>query len=118
MERAWEFYEGSDGSTPVKKELAKCQLSTPESAKLRTLMQRVVDRQTLPGDVKNLGKGMLEVRLSGHQRIFRLLYAEEEGGLVLLGLAFFQKKSQQTPSNDLNAARKRLADWQERRAKE
>ncbi|MFE5583954.1 type II toxin-antitoxin system RelE/ParE family toxin [Kitasatospora sp. NPDC056531] len=117
-EREWAFYEGADGSTPVRKELDRARLAPHEQAKLYVLMQRVKDRQTLPGDVKDLGNDLLEVRLTGSHRIFRLLYAEEADGLVLLALSFFQKKSQKTPSNERGTAERRLKEWRNRNPNE
>ncbi|MBV2151904.1 type II toxin-antitoxin system RelE/ParE family toxin [Kitasatospora sp. SUK 42] len=117
-ERQWAFYEGADGSTPVRKDLEKARLASHETTKLAALMRRVQDRQTLPGDVKDLGNDLLEVRLTGNRRIFRLLYAEEAGGLVLLALCFFQKKSQKTPPNERDTAERRLKDWRNRNPKD
>lgn len=118
MDREWDFYTTEAGASPVKKELTKCQLTQREQAKLRTLMERVRTRQTLPGDVKSLGDDLLEVRLDGDHRIFRLLYAEERGGLLLLGLCFFQKKSQATPPRHKRSAKGRLKEWRKRQPKE
>ncbi|MED7954331.1 MULTISPECIES: type II toxin-antitoxin system RelE/ParE family toxin [unclassified Streptomyces] len=112
--RDWAFYQGVDGSAPVQKELQKADLAPHERARLFVLLNRVKERQTLPGDVKDLGDDLLEVRLTGDHRTFRLLYAEESGGLVLLALSFFQKKSQKTPSNERGTASKRLREWRRR----
>ncbi|MFF1903190.1 type II toxin-antitoxin system RelE/ParE family toxin [Kitasatospora sp. NPDC058218] len=112
--REWSFYEGVDGSTPLVKDLQKARLATHERARLFVLMNRVKQRQTLPGDVKDLGNDLLEVRLTGDHRTFRLLYAEESEGLVLLALSFFQKKSQKTPPNERGAAERRLKEWRNR----
>ncbi|MEU0613468.1 type II toxin-antitoxin system RelE/ParE family toxin [Streptomyces albogriseolus] len=116
MGREWEFYTTESGACPVRKDMAKCKLNRHETTKLRTLMERVRLRRTLPGDVKSLGGDLLEVRLDGDHRIFRLLYAEEEGGLVLLGLGFFQKKTQATPPVQKATANRRLKDWRKRRS--
>ncbi|MEV6975196.1 type II toxin-antitoxin system RelE/ParE family toxin [Kitasatospora sp. NPDC093806] len=113
-QREWSFYQGADGSAPVQKELQKADLAPHERARLFVLLNRVKDRQTLPGDVKDLGGDLLEVRLTGDHRTFRLLYAEESAGLVLLALSFFQKKSQKTPSNERSAAARRLREWRRR----
>ncbi|MEV7777416.1 type II toxin-antitoxin system RelE/ParE family toxin [Kitasatospora sp. NPDC088351] len=117
-ERGWAFYEGADGSAPVNKELEKAGLARYELTKLAVLMDRVKARQTLPGDVKNVGHDLLEVRLTGNRRIFRLLYAEETDGLVLLALSFFQKTSRKAPPNELDTAERRLKEWRNRRPKE
>ncbi|WP_329489671.1 type II toxin-antitoxin system RelE/ParE family toxin [Kitasatospora sp. NBC_01246] len=112
--REWSFYEGADGSTPLVKDLQKARLASHERARLFVLMNRVKERQTLPGDVKDLGNDLLEVRLTGDHRTFRLLFAEEGEGLVLLALSFFQKKSQKTPPNERGAAERRLREWRNR----
>ncbi|MFE7898642.1 type II toxin-antitoxin system RelE/ParE family toxin [Streptomyces sp. NPDC057424] len=114
MGREWKFYTTEGGSCPIRKEMDKCKLNRFEKAKLRTLMERVRLRQTHQGDVKSLGGDLLEVRLDGDHRIFRLLYAEEEGGLVLLALSFFQKKTQATPPVQKLTANRRLKDWRNR----
>ncbi|MFD9115363.1 type II toxin-antitoxin system RelE/ParE family toxin [Streptomyces bottropensis] len=116
--REWDFYTTENGASPVSKELTKCQLTRAEKTKLRTLMERVRSRQTLPGDVKSLGGDLLEIRLDGDNRIFRLLYAEERDGLLLLALCFFQKKSQATPPRHKRTAGSRLKDWRKRQPKE
>ncbi|WP_455359052.1 type II toxin-antitoxin system RelE/ParE family toxin [Streptomyces sp. SYSU K21746] len=116
--REWDFYTTEGGACPIKKELAKCKLTRTEQAKLRTLMERVRLNQTLPGDVKSLGGDLLEIRLDGDHRIFRLLYSEESSGLLLLGLSFFQKKSQATPPGRKLTANHRLKEWRKRQSKE
>lgn len=118
MAREWDFYRTKDGACPVEKELEKCKLTGSERAKLLVLMERVQTRRTLPGDVKPLGGDLLEVRLSGDRRIFRLLYVEQADGLLLLGLVFFQKKTQATPPAFKRKAKRRLADWKKQVSKE
>ncbi|MGW6850313.1 type II toxin-antitoxin system RelE/ParE family toxin [Streptomyces virginiae] len=118
MGREWDFYVTEGGACPVQKELTKCKLTRAENARLKILMERVRTRQTLSGDVKSLGGDLLEVRLDGDHRIFRLLYAEESDGLLLLGLTFFQKKTQATPAVPKATAKRRLRDWRKRRPKE
>ncbi|MGW3299187.1 type II toxin-antitoxin system RelE/ParE family toxin [Streptomyces rubiginosohelvolus] len=116
MGREWDFYRTDSGACPVQRELKKCKLTTEEQAKLKVLMQRVIDNKTLPGDVKSLGGDLLEVRLDGDHRIFRLVYSEVSGGLLLLGLMFFQKKTQATPLTVKRSATRRLKDWRKRKS--
>ncbi len=116
--REWSMYTTEVGACPIQKDMAKCKLTKTELAKLRTLMKRVQLNRTLPGDVKSLGGGILEIRLDGDRRIFRLLYSEEDDGLLLLGLSFFQKKSQATPPTRKLTAVMRLKDWRKRQSKE
>jgi phage-related protein len=118
LARAWDFYRTKDGACPVEKELEKCKLTRAEQAKLYVVMDRVQTRRTLSGDVKSLGGDLLEVRVSGDRRIFRLLYVEQSEGLLLLGLVFFQKKTQATPPAVKLKAKRRLTDWRKRVSKE
>lgn len=111
MDRQWQFVRSANGGDPVTRDLQKCKLNVHERARLSVLMERIRDRTTQQGDVKPLGDGLLEARLSGDGRIFRLVYVEVNGGLILLGLHFFQKRSQQTQRREIRAAQKRLKEW-------
>lgn len=47
---------------------------------------------------------------------YRLLFAVDgREGQILLGLVFFNKKTQKTPPRYIDLAEKRLADWRSRR---
>ena len=56
--------------------------------------------------VRKLGKGLWEVRSRLPDRIARVIFTSGEGRMVLLH--GFIKKSQKTPQEDLELARKRL----------
>jgi phage-related protein len=56
-----------------------------------------------------LGKGLYEVRSILANRIARVLFAIEDGDMILLH--GFIKKSQKTPAADLDIARKRLNEY-------
>ncbi|MEW2266969.1 type II toxin-antitoxin system RelE/ParE family toxin [Streptomyces sp. NPDC047853] len=114
--REWDFYRTDRGASPVQKELDKCKLTKTEKARLKVLMERIKRGTTLSGDVKPLGGDLREARLDGDHRIFRLIYVEEREGLLLLGLTFFQKKSQATPLPAKRTANKRLKEWRQRRS--
>jgi phage-related protein len=59
--------------------------------------------------VRNLGEGLWEVRSDlRSDRIARLLFCFHEGMLVVLH--GFIKKTQKTPPNDLEIARRRLKE--------
>ncbi|MEU7483546.1 type II toxin-antitoxin system RelE/ParE family toxin [Streptomyces sp. NPDC042319] len=118
MRREWVLYATEGGARPVIKEREKCRLTETEKGKLLKVLERVERRQTLPGDVKSLGGDLLEVRIDGNRRIFRLVYAEVNGGLLLLALHFFQKTTQATPPQVKRTANRRLADWRKRFPKE
>ena len=55
--------------------------------------------------VKNIGKGIWEVRSNFRGGIARILFMTHKGNMVLLHA--FIKKSQKTPAQDLNLAIKR-----------
>jgi phage-related protein len=81
------------------------------------------DRATIGGDIctvelgwpigmpvcRPLGKGLYEVRSTLDNRIARVLFAIEGGDMILLH--GFVKKSQKTPTADLDIARKRLNEY-------
>ena len=113
MARKWEYYAAPGGGSPVVKEMQKLKLNAWEAARLDDVLDRVAAGRTLPKDVKALRDGVLEFKLAGHRRTFRMLFAEVDGGLVLLGLHFFAKKTQNAREN-VDLAADRLKDWRKR----
>ncbi|MFI0794855.1 type II toxin-antitoxin system RelE/ParE family toxin [Micromonospora rubida] len=113
MSRRWNFYEAAGGGDPVRREILKSRLTTAEAAKLQTIMDRVAEGESRPGDVKSLRDGVLEVRVRVGQRCLRLAYGECEGGLILLALHFFQKQ-RQNESRHVEVAVDRFRDWKSR----
>jgi phage-related protein len=107
------FYQAAGGGEPVHKEIEKCGLTVTEMAKVQTAMNRVAEGRAQPGDVKTLRGGVLEVRVSVAQRRLRLIYAESQGGLVLLALHFFQKQ-RQVETRHIDVAVDRLRDFRSR----
>jgi phage-related protein len=99
------FYSLSSGTEPVREWLKELPVS---------------DRRIVGGDIataefgwpvgmplcRSLGAGLWEIRshLSGH-RISRVIFCASDGQMVLLHA--FIKKTQKTPQNDLDLARKR-----------
>lgn len=73
----------------------------------RSLLESLGPRLLEP-HAKNLGGGIFELRFSGKDSDFRLLYFF--GGDKVIFTSAFKKKSQKTPRNeiDLAAARRRL----------
>jgi len=56
-----------------------------------------------------------EVRATGENRIYRVLFAAEgRFGQVLLSLETFAKKSQKTPPGKVALAERRLREWRAR----
>ncbi|MFF8702504.1 type II toxin-antitoxin system RelE/ParE family toxin [Streptomyces albidoflavus] len=118
MAKAWELYRSSVGAEVVRKEIDKCDLKKHESVRLAKIMERALTGELLPRDRKPLGDGLWELRLNCGERIFRLFYSEVPGeGPLLLALKFLNKKSTQgikTDPVDIETARKRLSEWQNR----
>lgn len=113
MAREWQYYTGPGGGDIVLREIKKAGLTPWEVGRLEELMDRVACCRTLPGDVNPLRDGVLETRLDGDRRIFRLAYAEVNGGLVLLALHFFPKKKERERAA-VDLAISRLKEWKRR----
>jgi phage-related protein len=54
------------------------------------------------------------VRAEGDRQSFRVLFAQEGRGRVLLALEALSKKTQRTPPEAIRLAERRLADWRAR----
>lgn len=64
---------------------------------------------------RHLRGDLYEVRADGARVSYRVLFAAEGArGQVLLGLSAFSKKTQKTPSGEMQVAERRLADWRRR----
>ncbi|CAM4207581.1 type II toxin-antitoxin system RelE/ParE family toxin [Kibdelosporangium persicum] len=112
-EPSWQYYEASGGGDVVIKEIA-AELGSDVNllVKLTGLQERIRTGQTLPRDVKHLGQGLYEGRLSVQRNEWRLFYARTQEGFVFLALHFVQKKRQRIP-RAIKKARDRLRDWEE-----
>lgn len=67
---------------------------------------------------RHLAGDIYEVRASGENRAFRILFAKEgQHGQVLLALEGFTKRTQRTPRSEIELALERLRDWRQRGAK-
>lgn len=111
MERSWDFYTAPGGGDPVRKDIRKAGLTAWEAGRVQEMMDRVARGSArLRLDFKPLRDGVSEILVDGHNRTFRLMYAEVDDGLVLLALHFISKKKQ----NDRQAvelAVQRLRAW-------
>lgn len=111
LERSWDFYTAPGGGDPVRKDIRKAGLTRWEAGRVQEMMDRVARGSARPRlDFKPLRDGVSEILVDGHNRTFRLMYAEVDGGLVLLALHFISKKKQ----NDRQAvelAVQRLRAW-------
>lgn len=111
--REWEFFRPEGEGRQVEREILKLGLSKWEAGRLADVMDRALERRLLPREVKPLRDGVFEIILNGHNRSFRLMFAEVRGGMVLLALKFISKKKQ-VDRDAVEVAVKRLKDWQRR----
>ena len=65
---------------------------------------------------RHLRGDLFELRAEGRDASYRILFATEgASSQVLLGLSAFSKKTQRTPTRELDLAERRLVDWRSRR---
>jgi phage-related protein len=89
------------------------ELADGEVAAIVAGMKEVSERGLVAA--KHLRGDIYEVRAEAASRSFRLLFsAEGRFGHVLLSLSVFAKKTQKTPSRELDLAERRLRDWRQR----
>lgn len=110
MTRTWQYYSPPGGGDPVLREIKKAGLTRGELGRLDEVMERVAEGRTLPKDTKYIRDGVHQFKLHLQQRSYRLLYAEVDGGLVLLALHFFSKKKQ-VDQDAIDLAVDRLRTW-------
>lgn len=107
----WRDYRTAAGRRPVRDFLRA--LSKVDRAIVVDAMTEVADcglrwSRHLRGDI-------WEVRATGENRIYRILFAPEgRFGEVLLSLEGFAKKTQKTPAAAIDLAEQRLRDWRAR----
>ncbi len=63
---------------------------------------------------KHLRGEIYEVRADGPGGSYRILFAGEGRGRILLSLVAFAKKTQRTPPGEIETAERRLRDWRTR----
>lgn len=110
-QRQWRDYRTAARRRPVKAYIDT--LSDEEVAAIVAGMKEVVARGLAVA--RHLRGDIYEVRSDASTRSFRLLFATEgRYGHVLLSLSVFEKRTQKTPSREIEVAEKRLKDWRER----
>lgn len=88
--------------------------------KLRAKMTRLIQLLAQGGHltrekfVKALGDGLFELRASAFEGIARAFYTYKNGKIIII-LKVFIKKTQKTPKNELEQARKILAKIKEQK---
>jgi putative component of toxin-antitoxin plasmid stabilization module len=111
----WRFYTTPSGAEVVSKEIHEVLEGKPPLIELGNLMWRIEHDNVLDRDVRTLGRGLCEARLSHAGNEYRLYYALlTEGEHLLLGLKFHQKGSGGAQERAIETARDRLAEWRSR----
>ncbi len=104
------FYEMKDGRQPAKEFLLSLDYDMrAKMVRLLELLQKNGPALREPYS-KELGDGIFELRARVGSDISRLLYFYDEGKLVLLTNGFI-KKTQKTPKNQIELAKKYRADY-------
>lgn len=109
--RRWRDYRTAAGRRPIKEFIDG--LSDIDAASVVAAMKDV--REAGLAAARHLRGEIYEVRADGDRQTFRILFAPEgRRGQVLLALEGFSKKTQKTPSEKIQLAERRLADWRRR----
>ena len=108
-----EFYETEDGENPVADFLDS--LENKMAAKLIGLMELLEEKGNELGMPysKHLGNQIFELRCKFGSNITRALYFFYSGKKIIITNGFV-KKTQKTPSGEIELAERRRADWMNR----
>ncbi len=107
----WRDYRTGSGRRPVREFLYG--LTTVDRTGVLAAMHEVA-RDGLRA-ARHLRGEIYEVRATGENRIYRILFAPEgRFGQILLSLDGFAKKTQKTPPARIRLAERRLRDWRDR----
>lgn len=106
--RRWRFYKTSTGACPVRKFLDE--LSDEDTAAVNAAMNDVQEEGNQIAH--HLRNGIYEIRCSGKNREYRILFSEEgKHNNILLALEGFPKKTRKVPNPEIDLAETRLKDW-------
>lgn len=113
--RRWRYYETQAGQCELDDFLDG--LTDEDYASVIAEMKVVAAEGTRAA--RHLDGEIYEVRASGKDVIYRVLFATEgKRKQILLGLEAFAKKTQRTPQQQIDNAKARLRDWRERGARQ
>ena len=115
MDFTVEFYETAEGRLPVREFLDELKRSDPDdhAAVLRGLAKLRVRQYHREPLSKALGDGLFELRHVGKLNTRVLWFFMK--GLRIIAVHGVRNKGQALPLRDLDTARERMRDWQERR---
>ena len=111
-----EFYEKPDGTFPAE------EFILAQDVKMRVKLFRLLELLEIEGDnlrepySKSLGEGIFEIRAKQGTDITRVLYFFVVGKKIILTNGFV-KKTQKTPPQEIETAKKYRADYEQRKEK-
>ena len=116
-EQAWtvEFYVDANGAEPVAEFLSRLDLKTQARFEWSIEQLRVRNVRSREPLVRHIEGPIWELRRESDTNIYRLFYVFLPGRRILF-LHGFQKKTEKTPPREIETARKRLEDYQRRKA--
>ncbi len=107
----WRFYETAAGNRPAQDFIDE---QTDDDA-AEILAEMAVVRSEGLRAARHLQDDIYEVRVTGTNKKFRVLFAPEgKKGRILLALDVWPKTTQKTPPAKIKTAKQRLADWRAR----
>jgi phage-related protein len=111
FKRQWRDYETEAGRRPVKDFLDA--LTDDDAASVLAAMKEV--RESGLSAARHLEGPIYEVRAAGDRVIYRILFASQgRYSQVLLALEGIKKKTQKTPRQTIDLAKRRLKSWEDR----
>jgi phage-related protein len=111
--RQWREYKTASGRSPVGDFLNE--QSEYDAIRITAAMRKVAREGLRSGMVRDLTGTIREVRITGHDQSFRILFAPQgRYEQVFLALEGFSKKEEKTPMDVIRTAEERLRDWQGR----
>ncbi|MCP4449669.1 MAG: type II toxin-antitoxin system RelE/ParE family toxin [Myxococcales bacterium] len=109
--RQWRDYETETGARPVKRFISE--LDDADRVEVLAAMKDVRENGLVAA--RHLDGDIYEVRASGQDKIFRILFATEgRFSHVLLALEGFNKKTRKTRPAKVTLAKKRLSELRSR----
>ena len=94
-----------------------CSLSEQESRKIFYVLDMLKTQERLSEKfVKHIEEGIFELRVEYGGNIFRVFFIFDDGNVILL-FNGFQKKSQKTPKQEINLARKLKREYYDEKGK-
>lgn len=109
----WRFYSTPSGRVPVREFLTDAALPQDDRVEILAGLKDVQVNGLVAA--RHVRGEIYEVRVAAQRAAYRLLFAQEGSrGQVLLALVAFSKKTQRTPSDQIELAERRLRDWRRR----